>query len=220
MLEAPQQPPGRRVQWVNDKQQQIFAAASALFNSRGFEAVTVSDIAETADVAPGTLFRYASSKAELLLMVYNHQFRQAIETGLHNAAGIADPAAAVCAMLAPAIEEAVRHPDNAAAYQNQLLFGGSTERYRFEGLAHVRSLEDAVAVRLMRCYPTLPDAHPELRANAESAARSVFAALHLQVAQPFADPPLGARSIDQLYRQITQIVLGFLTATAPTRMSW
>lgn len=123
---------GRRTRNMQDKQQRIFAAASSLFDAHGFEPVTVAQIAEAADVAAGTLFRYASSKAELLLMVYNDQFRQAIETGMRNAADIDDPSAAVFAMVAPVITEAARQPDNATAYQRELLFGSPTERFRAE----------------------------------------------------------------------------------------
>jgi TetR/AcrR family transcriptional regulator, cholesterol catabolism regulator len=221
-VEAPQQrsgrsggSAGRRTRNMHDKQQRIFAAASSLFNSRGFEAVTVAEIAETADVAAGTLFRYASSKAELLLMVYNDQFRQAIEAGMRNAADIDDPSAAVFAMVKPVIEEAERRPGNATAYQRELLFGAPTERYRSEGLDHVKRLEDAIAARLTHCRSADPDTGAELQANADRAARSVFAALHLLVVQPSTGTNWGADGAHELLQQITQIVLGFLASTTP-----
>ncbi|OCB08641.1 hypothetical protein A5717_28105 [Mycolicibacterium porcinum] len=207
---------GRRTRNMQDKQQRIFAAASSLFDAHGFEPVTVAQIAEAADVAAGTLFRYASSKAELLLMVYNDQFRQAIETGMRNAADIDDPSAAVFAMVAPVITEAARQPDNATAYQRELLFGAPTERFRAEGLDHVKRLEDAIAARLMRCRSADdPTTGPELQANADRAARSVFAALHLLVAQPSTGVKWGADGAHELLQQINQIVLGFLAATTP-----
>jgi AcrR family transcriptional regulator len=58
-----------------DKHKRIFAAATVLFDEHGFEAVTTQQISDRADVAAGTLFRYASTRGELLLMVYNAQFR-------------------------------------------------------------------------------------------------------------------------------------------------
>ncbi|MEW2479354.1 helix-turn-helix domain-containing protein [Mycobacterium sp. NPDC049093] len=206
---------GRRTRNMQDKQQRIFAAASALFEAHGFEPVTVAQIAEAADVAAGTLFRYASSKAELLLMVYNDQFRQAIETGMRNAADIDDPSAAVFAMVAPVIAEAARQPSNATAYQRELLFGSPTERFRAEGLDHVMRLEDAIAARLMRCHPADPTTDNELRADADRAARSVFAALHLLVVQPSTGVKWGADGAHELLQQINQIVLGFLATTTP-----
>ncbi|MGP3708967.1 helix-turn-helix domain-containing protein [Gordonia paraffinivorans] len=38
---------------------------------RGFSAVTTQEVSARAGVAAGTLFRYAATKSELLLMVYN-----------------------------------------------------------------------------------------------------------------------------------------------------
>lgn len=204
---------GRRTRNMQDKQQRIFAAARSLFEAHGFEPVTVAQIAEAADVAAGTLFRYASSKAELLLMVYNDQFRRAIETGMRNAADIDDPSAAVFAMVAPVITEAARQPGNATAYQRELLFGSPTERFRAEGLDHVKRLEDAIAARLMRCC--CPSSENEMRANADRAARSVFAALHLLVVQPSTGVNWGADGAHELLQQINQIVLGFLATTTP-----
>lgn len=221
MIEASQQragrSAGRRTRNMHDKQQRIFASASSLFDSRGFEAVTVAEIAETADVAAGTLFRYASSKAELLLMVYNDQFRQAIEAGMRNAAEVDDPSAAVFAMVAPVIDEAERHPANATAYQRELLFGAPTERYRSEGLDHVKRLEDAIAERLTRCRPFNGNTDTELQTNADRAARSVFAALHLLVVQPSTGTNWGGDGAHELLQQITQIVLGFLASTTPRK---
>jgi AcrR family transcriptional regulator len=45
------------------------AAARELFAERGVSGVTTQQIADRADVAIGTLYRYAATKAELLIMV-------------------------------------------------------------------------------------------------------------------------------------------------------
>jgi AcrR family transcriptional regulator len=44
----------------------IFAAAEELFNERGFDAVTVAEIADTANISVKTLFTYIGAKEELL----------------------------------------------------------------------------------------------------------------------------------------------------------
>lgn len=71
----------RRDRNMRDKRDRIFRAASELFAERGFAAVATQEISDRADVAAGTLFRYAASKSELLLMVYNEEFRAALEDG-------------------------------------------------------------------------------------------------------------------------------------------
>ncbi len=44
----------------------IFAAARALFGERGFDDVTVAEIADAANISVKTLFTYIGSKEELL----------------------------------------------------------------------------------------------------------------------------------------------------------
>ena len=44
----------------------IFAAAQALFAERGFDAVTVAEIADAANISVKTLFTYIGAKEELL----------------------------------------------------------------------------------------------------------------------------------------------------------
>ena len=60
---------GRRERSKLQKRARIFTAARTLFAEHGYAEVTTQQIAEHADVAAGTVFRYAATKAELLLMV-------------------------------------------------------------------------------------------------------------------------------------------------------
>ena len=59
-----------------EKQRRIRDASRAMFLSKGFEEATIRDIARIAEVAQGTLFLYASSKRELLFMLYNDFLEQ------------------------------------------------------------------------------------------------------------------------------------------------
>lgn len=68
----------RRQQAQHDKQQRITAAAVALFHAQGFDATTVEQVAERADVAKGTVFLYAPSKPHLLLLVYENDLAEAV----------------------------------------------------------------------------------------------------------------------------------------------
>jgi AcrR family transcriptional regulator len=67
---TPQETPaamGRRAQQKASTRAAITAAAQTLIASKGFEAVTVGDIAEAAEVSHRTFYRYFPSKDEALL---------------------------------------------------------------------------------------------------------------------------------------------------------
>jgi len=66
-----QMPIGRRDRAKQDKHERIMTAARDLFAEQGVSGVTTQQIADRADVAIGTLYRYASTKARLLIMVQN-----------------------------------------------------------------------------------------------------------------------------------------------------
>lgn len=57
--------PGRRERKKNQTRKAIAEAAARLFGERGFESVTIAEIADAADVATGTVFNYFRSKEEL-----------------------------------------------------------------------------------------------------------------------------------------------------------
>lgn len=64
-------PPGRRERNKQEKLKRIVEAARELFHSKGFADTTTQEIAEKADIGTGTLFLYAKSKEELLVMVFS-----------------------------------------------------------------------------------------------------------------------------------------------------
>ena len=169
---------GRRARNKADKQQRIFEAAAELFTSLGYPAVTTQMVAGRADVGTGTLFRYASSKAELLMMVMNEQMRLDTRAGIAAASSGTSPTEAIMALLAPQIHLPLAFPENTAVYQREVLFGTEQGRYRTEALARISELEDAIGEILGRFTGT-----NRVRSGVDlhGAARTTFATLHMEL---------------------------------------
>ena len=203
---------GRRTRSMRDKHERILAAATVLFRELGFAGVTTQQISDRADVAAGTLFRYASSKSELFLMVYNEQLRTAIAEGARAAERETEVTRAVCALVEPILAMAT-DPGSAVVYQRELLFGSPEKWYRSEGLALVAGLEDAVANRLVSAVTSPDDATPALRQAAMRAARSVFAVANLLLVQPHTSAHPGSDVLEEFREQTAQIVRGLLVST-------
>lgn len=201
----------RREQNMRLKRERIFRVASDLLRARGFSAVTTQEVSAAAGVAAGTLFRYAATKSELLLMVYNEALRSSIDEGAARAAATADPSAAVFARLCPLVVAAAREPENSAAYQRELLFGPHDAKFRAEGMALILTLEASLSDTLRRAAPTLSDE------EARVAGSSLFAITHLAIARMTASDIPEAEAIDDLGRQVTHIVTGVLHHTPAAR---
>jgi AcrR family transcriptional regulator len=61
-----------------DKQERIVRAARRLFGRKGFENTTTREIAQAADIGAGTLFLYAGTKEDLLVMIFRDDVGRAI----------------------------------------------------------------------------------------------------------------------------------------------
>ena len=62
-------PPGRSKKGIQTAER-LYKVALALFREQGFQATTMRDIAQSAGVSPGLLYRYFPSKEALLLRLY------------------------------------------------------------------------------------------------------------------------------------------------------
>jgi AcrR family transcriptional regulator len=171
-------PSGRRARNKQDKHQRIFDAASALFTGQGYSSVTTQMVADRADVGTGTLFRYASSKAELLMMVMNEQMRLTTRQGVAESGAAGSPGDAIMALLQPQIHLSLAFPENTAVYQREILFGTEQGRYRTEALARISELEDAIGnilARFAQAHRVRDDV------DLDGAARTVFSTLHMEL---------------------------------------
>ena len=64
---------GRRERHKTDVRNRLLRAAFQLFATRGFQATTVEDITQAADVAKGTFFNYFPTKELLLTQMSEHR---------------------------------------------------------------------------------------------------------------------------------------------------
>jgi AcrR family transcriptional regulator len=144
-------PIGRRERAKRHKRERIMAAARELFAEHGVGGVTTQQVADRADVAIGTLYLYAATKAELLIMVQNQKFAAAIDAGLAAAAtGRRGSLEGVIALIRPVVACIREQLENGRTYLHELVFGDPAEPYRREGLALSARLEDGIARLLTR----------------------------------------------------------------------
>jgi AcrR family transcriptional regulator len=80
---------GRREQNKLEKRGRIIAAARALFTHKGFDATTSQEIADAAGVAGGTVFTYARTKDDLLILVFHDEMMEIVERAYAAARGSA-----------------------------------------------------------------------------------------------------------------------------------
>jgi AcrR family transcriptional regulator len=114
------------------------------------EDVTTQQIAGRADIGTGTLFLYAKSKGELLLLVQNAHYAEALERGRAAAETIPDELDAVMAILQPIVECNRVQVENGRTYLKEMVFGDSSEPRHREALHIVAQTEEAIAAVLAR----------------------------------------------------------------------
>jgi len=171
-MRGPGAPIGRRERSKQDKRERIRAAARELFAVHGVGGVTTQQIADRADIAIGTLYLYAATKAELLIMVQNQKFATAIDDGLAAAATVKGTLDGVLALIRPVVTCLREHVENGRTYLHELVFGDPAETYRHEGLILAGRLEGGLSTLL---------AHDERISPGDAAtlARVITAILHL-----------------------------------------
>lgn len=84
----------------------ILAAAESIFLQKGYAAATVSEIAERAEIAEGTIYNYFDSKGEILLSLFRRAFSRDRYRFPSLDADSADPGDEIVAFLAYYIEPA------------------------------------------------------------------------------------------------------------------
>ena len=144
------QPVGRRERNKQAKLERITTAASELFAEHGVDEVTTQQIADKADIGTGTLFLYARTKGELLLLVQNAQYAAALETGRASAEAIPDVLDAVLSIVQPIVKCNRAQIENGRTYLREMVFGDPDEPHHGEALAIAAQTEEAITAVLRR----------------------------------------------------------------------
>ncbi len=76
--------PGRRERRKLEKLDRIREAARGLFARQGFEATTTKQIAAAADIGSGTLFLYAPTKEDLLVLIFQEDVGRAVDAAFES----------------------------------------------------------------------------------------------------------------------------------------
>jgi AcrR family transcriptional regulator len=109
----------------------IFAAAQRLFSERGFDGVTVAEIADAANISVKTLFTYVGAKEELLFSGRPAVLDAVVEAVAHRRLGQTPLVAAGQALLA-AVDD--KDPDRNLEAFLRLASGGPAARSRLRAL--------------------------------------------------------------------------------------
>lgn len=182
---------GRRERNKQEKLDRITAAARELFDEHGVDEVTTQQIADRADIGTGTLFLYAKNKGELLLLVQNSAYAEALIEGRDAAEDTPDTLDAVMAIVRPVVVCNRKQVDNGRTYLREMVFGDPTEPHHRDALDLTVETEAAIAAVLQRDPGTGP-------ATAAARAHIISAIMFVAMA-----PTINAgRSIEDLLQEI------------------
>ena len=141
---------GRRERNKVDKRERITRVARDLIMRNGISAITTAQVAAAADVGVGTLFLYAKTKGDLLLMVQNAMYSEAFDAGMRTARDITGAVEAITALWTPIIVCNREHRDNGRAYLREVLFGDTDGIHHREAVDLMLGTEIATAELLER----------------------------------------------------------------------
>jgi AcrR family transcriptional regulator len=193
------QPLGRRERNKQAKLERIMTAASELFAEHGVDEVTTQQIADKADIGTGTLFLYAKTKGELLLLVQNAQYAAALQRGRASAETIPDVLDAVLSIVQPIVQCNRAQIENGRTYLREMVFGDPEEPHHGEALAIAAQTEEAITAVLRRDKRVG-------EADAATLARVVSSVMFLSMAASLNV----ARSVEEIVQDIRKQVSALL----------
>jgi len=190
---------GRRERNKQEKLERITRAASDLFSRHGVDEVTTQQIAEAADVGAGTLFLYARTKGELLLLVQNAAYARALDDGIRASSAASTALDAVVAVLEPVVHCNRAQVENGRTYLREMVFGDATEPHHAEALTIVARTEEAVAGIVERLTSATPS-------DAAALAHVVSAVMMLAMSSAVDESVPDAEIVADVRRQLAVIL--------------
>ncbi|WP_209559540.1 TetR/AcrR family transcriptional regulator [Frigoribacterium sp. PvP032] len=190
---------GRRERNKQEKLERITRAASDLFSRHGVDEVTTQQIAEAADVGAGTLFLYARTKGELLLLAQNAAYARALDDGIRASSAASTALDAVVAVLEPIVHCNRAQVENGRTYLREMVFGDATEPHHAEALTIVARTEEAVAGIVERLTSATPS-------DAAALAHAVSAVMMLAMSSAVDESVPDAEIVADVRRQLAVIL--------------
>lgn len=131
---------GKREIKRQENTERVTRAADEIFARQSFDSVTTAQIAERAGLTTGTFFRYATSKAELLITVYS----SVLDECIHRSRALPESSSRrerLLALVDPIVTTTERSPENIGAFQREVLFGSGHGPGRERALDRVKEIE-------------------------------------------------------------------------------
>lgn len=119
---------GLRERKKRERLRRIIAAAEKLFIGQGFSETTIQDIADEADVGLGTLYLYARSKEDLLVLVFKDHILRMIESSFENIPPDVDLLEQMMAFFDGHIEYHKKDQDLSRTVLKELSFSSAEQR--------------------------------------------------------------------------------------------
>ena len=168
---------GRRDRNKREKVARITAAARTLFHAKGYTKTTTQEVAEAADIGAGTLFLYAKSKEDLLILVFKDEMSQLIEEVYGTIRKKAPLLEQTESLFDGLIEYHRRDVVIARALIRELSFSGNPRRRK-----DVLTIPEAIIEKLVH-FVSAARARDEIRADIDpvEAARCLFAIYYQQL---------------------------------------
>jgi len=119
---------GRRERNKQEKLARIVDAARKLFSERGFAETTTQQIAEAADIGTGTLFLYARSKEDLLVMVFSDEMLETARAAFSSVGPNAPLLDQLMQVFSSMLAYHERDPDLARILLKEVMFPDGVDR--------------------------------------------------------------------------------------------